>query len=198
MSALADGPLPPRMHCCERTVAGVGVLVCGTGYTGEDGVELLHRPGRRARPSGTRCWPAALCRSASAPATRCDSKPASTSMATISVRTAIRSAPASAGRAQSRPGSSAPTRWQRSGAAGPRAEARPVRDRRAGNRPAGKPPRGGGEVTSGTFSPCLQRGIGMAYIPAERAAPGTRFEIDVRGTIRPALVEQKPLYRKDA
>jgi aminomethyltransferase len=57
---------------------------------------------------------------------------------------------------------------------------------------------GGGEVTSGTFSPCLQTGIGMAYVPAERASTGTRLEIDVRGKMRPAVVEDKPLYRKDA
>ena len=62
---------------------------------------------------------------------------------------------------------------------------------------AGNPVAGGGEVTSGTFSPCLERGIGMAYVPTERAEPGTRLEIDVRGTIRSALVERKPLYRKD-
>ena len=55
---------------------------------------------------------------------------------------------------------------------------------------------GGGEVTSGTFSPCLQRGIGMAYVPAAQAQPGTRIEIDVRGTVRPATIETKPLYRK--
>jgi aminomethyltransferase len=55
---------------------------------------------------------------------------------------------------------------------------------------------GGGEVTSGTFSPSLERGIGMAYVPAERAEPGTRIEIDVRGTPRPAVIETKPLYRK--
>ena len=60
----------------------------------------------------------------------------------------------------------------------------------------GNPISGGGEVTSGTFSPCLERGIGMAYVPAQRSEPGTRIEIDVRGTPRPAVVEQKPLYRK--
>jgi aminomethyltransferase len=60
----------------------------------------------------------------------------------------------------------------------------------------GNPVVGGGEVTSGTFSPCLERGIGMAYVPAQRAEPGKRIEIDVRGTVRPAVVEQKPLYRK--
>ena len=62
----------------------------------------------------------------------------------------------------------------------------------------GNPVLGGGEVTSGTFSPCLERGIGMAYVPAEKAEPGTRIEIDVRGTTRPAVVERKPLYRKES
>ena len=57
---------------------------------------------------------------------------------------------------------------------------------------------GGGEVTSGTFSPCLERGVGMAYVPSERAEPGTELEIDVRGTVRAAVVERKPLYRKEA
>jgi aminomethyltransferase len=63
---------------------------------------------------------------------------------------------------------------------------------------AGNPVLGGGEVTSGTYSPCLERGIGLAYVPAERATPGTRFEIDVRGTTRAAVVERKPLYRKES
>ena len=57
---------------------------------------------------------------------------------------------------------------------------------------------GGGEVTSGTFSPCLERGIGMAYVSSARAAEGTQIEIDVRGRVRPAVIERKPLYRKEA
>ncbi len=61
----------------------------------------------------------------------------------------------------------------------------------------GNPVLGGGVVTSGTFSPSLERGIGMAYVSAERAEPGTQIEIDVRGTVRPATVERKPLYRPD-
>jgi aminomethyltransferase len=52
-------------------------------------------------------------------------------------------------------------------------------------------------VTSGTLSPCLQVGIGMAYLPTEKAVPGTPFEIDVRGKIRPAEVRTKPLYSKE-
>ena len=43
---------------------------------------------------------------------------------------------------------------------------------------AGEP---AGVVTSGTLSPCLERGIGMAYVRADLAEPGTEVEIDVRG-----------------
>ena len=60
----------------------------------------------------------------------------------------------------------------------------------------GNPVVGGGEVTSGTLSPSLGVGIGLAYVPAERAAVGTPLEIDVRGKMRPAVVKEKPLYRK--
>ena len=62
----------------------------------------------------------------------------------------------------------------------------------------GNPVAGGGEVTSGTMSPSLGVGIGMAYVPAERAEPESRLEIDVRGKPRDAIVREKPLYRKDA
>jgi aminomethyltransferase len=53
---------------------------------------------------------------------------------------------------------------------------------------------GGGVVTSGTFSPSLERGIGLAWVPVARAEPGTELEIDVRGTRRAAVVRAKPLY----
>jgi aminomethyltransferase len=52
-----------------------------------------------------------------------------------------------------------------------------------------------GVVTSGTHSPSLEVGIGMAYVPAALAQPGTEVEIDVRGKRRPARIESKPLYR---
>ena len=61
---------------------------------------------------------------------------------------------------------------------------------------AGNPVSGGGVVTSGTLSPSLGIGIGMAYVPAERAAVGTELELDVRGKMRRAVVKDKPLYRK--
>ena len=56
---------------------------------------------------------------------------------------------------------------------------------------------GGGEVTSGTMSPSLGVGIGMAFLPPEKAEPGTQIEIDVRGKARPAEVRSKPLYTKE-
>ena len=62
----------------------------------------------------------------------------------------------------------------------------------------GMPIEGGGEVTSGTHSPMLDRGIGMGYVPAERAAPDTELTIDVRGKPRRARVVKKPIYKKEA
>jgi aminomethyltransferase len=63
---------------------------------------------------------------------------------------------------------------------------------------AGMAVSGGGRVTSGTHSPSLDRGIGMAYVPADRAAPATELEIDVRGNLRRATVQKKPLYTKES
>ncbi len=54
-----------------------------------------------------------------------------------------------------------------------------------------------GRVTSGTMSPSLGEGIGMGYVPAALAEPGTALVIDVRGRRQPAEVARKPLYRKD-
>jgi aminomethyltransferase len=55
----------------------------------------------------------------------------------------------------------------------------------------------GGVVTSGTHSPSLDRGIGMAYVPAALAPPGSELTIDVRGNPRRARVAKKPLYTKE-
>lgn len=53
-----------------------------------------------------------------------------------------------------------------------------------------------GEVASGTQSPSLGKGIGMAYLPAASAKPGTAIEIEIRGRRFPAEVVKKPFYRK--
>jgi aminomethyltransferase len=56
---------------------------------------------------------------------------------------------------------------------------------------------GGGEVTSGTMSPMLDVGIGMAYVPAASAKAGTELVVDVRGRPRKAEVVKKPIYKKE-
>jgi aminomethyltransferase len=53
-----------------------------------------------------------------------------------------------------------------------------------------------GEVTSGNFSPFLHKGIGLGYVPASHAVPGTPFTIDIRGKAAPAVVVKAPFYKK--
>jgi aminomethyltransferase len=55
----------------------------------------------------------------------------------------------------------------------------------------------GGEVTSGTHSPMLDQGIGMGYVPAALTEPGTELTVDVRGKERKARVVKKPIYRRE-
>ena len=57
---------------------------------------------------------------------------------------------------------------------------------------------GGGRVTSGTHSPMLDQGIGLGYVPARSAAPGTGLVVDVRGKPRRGHIVQKPIYRKES
>jgi aminomethyltransferase len=53
-----------------------------------------------------------------------------------------------------------------------------------------------GIVTSGTQSPSLNLGIGMGYVPPEFAKPDTRIEIEIRGQRNAAVVVSKPIFRK--
>ena len=57
-------------------------------------------------------------------------------------------------------------------------------------------PHGPGLVTSGSMSPCLELGIGMAYVPHADAGPGTAIEVDVRGKPRAAEVRERPLFQR--
>jgi aminomethyltransferase len=61
----------------------------------------------------------------------------------------------------------------------------------------GMPIEGGGEVTSGSHSPMLEAGIGMGYVPAAQAKAGTELTIDVRGKPRRARVVKKPIYKRE-
>jgi len=56
---------------------------------------------------------------------------------------------------------------------------------------------GGGEVTSGTHSPMLGRGIGLGYVPAEASTPDSELAIDVRGNSRRARVVKRPIYKRE-
>jgi aminomethyltransferase len=51
-----------------------------------------------------------------------------------------------------------------------------------------------GEVVSGTQSPSLGIGVGMGYVPLEFARPETGVEIEIRGKRAPAVVVKKPIY----
>jgi aminomethyltransferase len=53
-----------------------------------------------------------------------------------------------------------------------------------------------GEVTSGTLSPSLNWGVGMAYVSTARAEIGAQIDIEIRGKKFPATIEKKPLYKK--
>jgi aminomethyltransferase len=196
VESLADGKLPPRLHCCQRSVAGVPLLVCGTGYTGEDGVELLCDPGQ-AEP----LW-AALVDAGAQPVG-------------LGARDTLRLEacfhlygndldeqhdPISAGLAWAcaeQTGFIGADAISQVRVTGPELKLVPFSIEGPGIARQGNQIVGGGIVTSGSYSPSLERGIGLAYVSAQRAVPGTRLQIDVRGTIREAVVETKPLYRKD-
>jgi aminomethyltransferase len=53
-----------------------------------------------------------------------------------------------------------------------------------------------GRVTSGTFSPTLERSIAMAYVPAAQSAVGTELAVDIRGQREPAKVVKLPFYKR--
>jgi aminomethyltransferase len=193
---LADGKLPARFHCCSRAVAGVPLLVCGTGYTGEDGVELLVEPERAGE-----VWDALLERGVTPVG--------------LGARDTLRLEACfhlyGNDMDESRNPIEAGLGWackEDTGFIGAEAvrEAReqgtaeklvPFAMTGQGIARQGNPVVGGGVVTSGTMSPMLGIGIGMAYLPVERTEPGTALEIDVRGKTRPAEVRSKPLYKKE-
>jgi aminomethyltransferase len=184
------------MHCCQRTVAEVPMLVCGTGYTGEDGVELLI-----PADGAPAVWDA-LAEAGATPAG-------------LGARDTLRLEvcfhlygndmdesrnPIEAGlgwACQEDTGFIGSEAVRAAREAGPDEKLVPFALTGPGIARQGNAVAGGGVVTSGTLSPCLGIGIGMAYVPAARAQPGEELEIDVRGRPRAAEVREKPLYRKD-
>ncbi len=53
-----------------------------------------------------------------------------------------------------------------------------------------------GEVTSGAPSPTLGCGVGLAYVEIEFTEPGTKLELEVRGSRVPVEVVKKPFYKR--
>ena len=196
VQALANAPLPARMTTAQRTLVGRPALVCGTGYTGEAGIEILCDPADAAA-----IWDE-LTRRGAAPAGL-----AARDTLRLEVCFHLYGNDLMEGRGPIEAGlgwcckedtgfiGSDAVRAVRE--AGPGEKLAPFTLTGAGIARQGNPVVGGGEVTSGTLSPCLGVGIGMAYLPPEHAEPGTAIEIDVRGKARPAEVRSKPLYTKE-
>ncbi len=195
VQAISDRALPARMTAATRSLAGSEVLVCGTGYTGEDGVELLCRPEDAAGlwdevvRRGT--VPAGLAARDTLRLEACfhlygndlmvDRGPIEAGLGWCCADdTGFIGAPAVRSVRES----------------GPREKLVAFTIDGPGIARQGNPIVGGGEVSSGTLSPCLGAGIGLAYVPSERAVVGAHLQIDVRGKMRPAVVKAKPLYRK--
>jgi aminomethyltransferase len=194
VQALADHPLPLRMQAAERVIHGRPALVCGTGYTGEDGVELLVDPAdapalwdeivaRGPVPCGLAARDTLrleVCFHLYGNDLSPDRNPIEAGLGWACAEdTGFIGADA--------------VRAAREGGTAERLVAFTLTG--PGIARQGNPIVGGGVVTSGTMSPCLEVGIGMAYVPAAAAGVGTPLEIDVRGKIRTAVVASKPLYR---
>ncbi len=197
VQAIADRPLPARMSAEPSRLAGAEAIVCGTGYTGEDGVELLCGPEDAAA-----LWEEIVRRGAvPAGLGARDTLRLEACFHLYGNDLSVERGPIEAGlgwcckedtgfigadavRGARRDGTA--ERLVAFAVAGP------------GIARQGNPILGGGVVTSGTFSPCLQTGIGLGYVSPERAQDGTELQIDVRGKMRRAVVKHKPLYRKDS
>jgi aminomethyltransferase len=192
-----EGEAPKRMRTSVARVAGVECLVCGTGYTGEDGVELLIPP-----HGATAVWDAL---------TDAGARPAG-----LGARDTLRLEvcfhlygndlvedrnPIEAGLGwvckldTGFIGSDALRGVEPDQRLAPFAFTGPGVPRQGNPILVGGEP--AGEVTSGTMSPCLGVGIGMGYVPVAAAEPGTAIEVDVRGKPRAAEVRERPLYEKE-
>ena len=201
VAGLAEGELPPRMHTATVAVAGGECLVCGTGYTGEDGVEVLC-PAAHAEALWTAlleagATPAGLGARDTLRLEVCfhlygndlteERNPIEAGLGWCCKEATgfIGSDTVAAARAEGTSQKLAPFVLTARGIP------------RQGNDVIGPDGAEVGVVTSGTHSPSLEQGIGMAYVDAALAEPGTAVEIDVRGKRRPARIESKPLYRKE-
>jgi aminomethyltransferase len=192
LASIAAGELPARMRTAELELAGVSTLVCGTGYTGEDGCELLLPPAGAGA-----VWDALLER---------DVRPAGLG-ARDTLRLEVCFHLYGNDLSEERNPIEAGLGWcckletgfigaEALAALEPAQRLVPFAFTGPGIPRQDNPvaaPHGAGVVTSGTLSPCLEIGIGLAYVPVADAEAGTAIEVDVRGKARPAEVREKPL-----
>jgi len=195
VQAIANAPLPNRMRVEARVVDGIEALVCGTGYTGEDGVELLIAPDdapavwdalvrRGARPAGLAARDTLrteVCYHLYGNDLSSDHGPIEAGLGWCCKEDTGFIGAEAVRAARSNP---------------PAEQLVPFKLTERGVARPGDRVLGGGVVTSGTFSPSLEIGIGLVYLPRERSAIGSEFEIDVRGKVRRAVVAERPLYRR--
>ena len=197
---VTDGELPPRFKTAELPVAGAPALVCGTGYTGEDGVELLIAPedaktvwdtllGGGAGPAGLGAR---------------DTLRLEVNYCLYGNDLTEERTPIEAGLGwcvKEDTGFTGSQACRRVREVGPKEVLEPFVITGAGIPRQGNPIVSGDEevgvVTSGTMSPSLEVGIGMGYVRSDLWEPGTEIEIDVRGKRRPGEIRARPLYSKD-
>jgi aminomethyltransferase len=195
VQAISDRPLPPRMTTGRRVVAGAPALVCGTGYTGEDGVELLVAPG-----DAPALWDDIVRRGAAPTGLGArDTLRLEVCFHLYGNDLMVERDPIQGGLGwccKEDTGFVGSEAVRAVRAAGPAEKLVAFAIEGPGIARQGNSIAGGGEVTSGTLSPCLGIGIGLAYVPAARAEVGQRLEIDVRGRARAAVVRAKPLVPK--
>lgn len=191
--------LPPRFHVAHAQIGRRPALVCGTGYTGEDGVELLLDP-EVAPPIWAELLDAGIvpCGLGARDTLRLEvcyplhgneltpeRNPIEAELGWCCKEGTGFIGAEAIGRARAEGTAERLVAFKIEGQGIPR-EGNPVLCQ-------GKQI---GAVTSGTFSPSLEIGAGMAYVKSELAEVGTEIEIDVRGKRRPARIASKPLYSK--
>ena len=196
MGSMAQGDLPKRFGVADMNLGPGDALVCGTGYTGEDGFEVFVDPA-----SAAALWEELVVAGAA---------PAGLG-ARDTLRLEVNYALYGNDLDEEHNPIESSLGWiveEHTGFIGSErcAEVREAGPERLlvplvldeGIPRQGNPILAGGEevgvVTSGTVSPSLGYGIGMGYIRTDLASEDTAIEIDVRGKRRPGRVEKVPLY----
>jgi aminomethyltransferase len=200
-----DAGLPSRNSIADFPFAGMTVSVARTGYTGEDGIEVFFRAQDAAK-----FWNAVLEKG----------KPFGIKPCGLGARDTLRLEmcyplngsdlspernPIEAGLGffvdLTKPNFIGRDVLLETKEKGPREKLVPFRMKEKG--PPPRPHYGVfengeriGEVTSGTLSPSLNWGVGMAYVSTARAKIGAQIDIEIRGQKFPAVIEKKPLYKK--